>query len=103
MVPLLAWVLLLLTPVAVLQADSKAEPDPSSTPAVPAFFKKSRRLVVAGDAPAGGASGSGSFLWLKTASSHCFAAWPRPGHGRPGGGSFATPAGRRARIPSTAA
>jgi hypothetical protein len=32
-------------PVAVLQADNKAEPDPSSTPAVPAFFKKSRRLV----------------------------------------------------------
>jgi len=75
--------------VAVLQADNKAEPDPSSTPAVPAFFKKSRRLVGAGDAPAGEASGSGSFLWLKTASSHCFAAWPRPDHGRPGGGSFA--------------
>jgi hypothetical protein len=57
-------------PVAALQADSKAEPDPSSTPAVPAFFKKSRRLVCAVDAPAGEASGGESFLRLKTTSSH---------------------------------
>src|SRR5215475_6681857 len=76
MVPLLAWVLLLLpTPVAVLQADNKAEPDPSSTPAVPAFFKKSRRLVCTGDAPAGEASGGESFLRLKTTSSHRSVAW----------------------------
>jgi hypothetical protein len=70
MVPLLAWVLLLPVPVAALQADNKAEPDPRSTPAVPAFFKKSRRLVWAADAPAGEASGGESFLRLKTTSSH---------------------------------
>jgi hypothetical protein len=86
---LLAWVLLLPTPVAVLQADNKAEPDPSSTPAVPAFFKKSRRLVGAGDAPAGEASGSESFLRLKTTSSHCYAIW-----------QLCRSAGRRARTGS---
>src|SRR5262249_13192071 len=85
------------TPAALLQADNNAEPDPSMTPAVPAFLRKSRRLGCAWDPPAGWGLGDETVLRLKTTSSHRFVALPLACRERSLPRLAACPAGGRAR------